>query len=107
MGCLPARARALLAGPRRRPQRYVSGVPAFLVLPELSRGRGLLRAIFPRPQAGVFLHYRAVDIQDPRHWFRATDYDFVGVVNRPEWAIPAVPLRASTPQAPSPPAYGE
>ena len=76
-------------------QNYRGGVDCY-VLP------------FPRPwDPAVFVHYRVLDIQDPRHWFRATDYDFVGVVNRPEWAIPAVPLRFSTPQAPSPPAYGE
>ena len=66
-------------------QNYGGGVDCY-VLPH------------PRPSdPAVYVHYHVRDIEHPCHWFRATDYHFVGFTRRPEWAIPAIPRRPSTP----------
>ena len=65
-------------------QNYGGGVDCY-VLP------------FPRPRdPAVYVHYHVRDIEHPCHWFRATDYHFVGLTRRPEWAIPAFPCRPAT-----------
>ena len=55
--------------------------------------------LMPR-RPGVFVHWRVRDIDNPLHWARGAHYEFVGVVSRPEWTIPEVPIRPSARPAP-------